>query len=146
MLKTLFKSSWFYLFLIVFIFSLYDYFEHISRPESIFETYALDWAFFCLAAVISLFLSMYFLSEFLKRIFRKDWLMFEALALGIWLTAYIYLLGPLFNKTFWPHSDLQFRFKPTAIFIILGIYFLTRFIIGLIIKKSLLLSNQNKKI
>ena len=131
--RPLLNTPYFYFYLIIILYSTYDYYEHITRRDSLFEAHPWDWGFFSLAAVLSLILIITFCHRILVRIFKKDFLVFEVIAFGTWLTAYIYLLGPLFNTLFWDHSHLQFNFKPTAFLIILGIYFLVRFLINLII-------------
>ena len=120
------------------LYSVYDYFEHIGRPGSIFEEHPYHWLFFTTGAVFTLFVVVYSCKYLIEKMFKKKSLLFEVLAVGIWATTYLTLLGPLVNSLFWPFDDLFFSFKLIPLTIILGGYSIIRVFINLIMKKKIL--------
>ena len=138
MTKKITKNPLFYLAIITIGYSIYDYFDHILRPGSSFGDHPWHWLAFSIAAVASLFIALLLFKGLLEKAFKTKNLLFEVIAMGIWLFLYINFLGPLINKTFWPFSDLSFKFKFGPFFILLGIYFAVRIIMNLIMGKKLL--------
>ena len=140
MIKKFLKYPITYLIIIVVIYSIYDYFEHIGRNDSIFEEHPWHWLLFSISAILSFIFIVLLVKNIIQRILDQKNLVIEVIAIGIWLTLYLSILGPLINKLFWPFTDLNFRFKFGPVFIILIGYFIIRLTINLISGKSALYS------
>lgn len=136
MIKKLSQYPIAYLMIIIVLYSVYDYFEHIGRNSSIFEKHPWYWLLFTASAVLSLILITLFLKNSMQRVFKQKNLIFEVVAIGIWLALYLSILGPLFNKIFWPFNNLHFKFTFGPIFIIPISYSIIRIIVNLIIGKK----------
>lgn len=137
-MKQLFKKYWFWFISVVLLYSIYDYFEHILRPESVFEELWLDWLFFNIGAIGSLLFVVLGVKYLLELVLKKQSLLFEITAIAIWLVLYLNLIGPMLNTYIWPPQDLFFQFQFSSFFVILTIYFVLRIIINLVRKKPLL--------
>ena len=140
MIKNIIKYPTTYLFTIVILYSVYDYFEHIGRKGSTFQEHPWYWLLFSISAVLSLILIVLLVKNIIQRIFKNKNLVIEVTAIGIWLALYISILGPIINKLFWPFDNLYFNFNFGPFFIILIGYFLIRIVINLIIQKNVLYS------
>ncbi|NQX78316.1 hypothetical protein [Gilvibacter sp.] len=140
MLKKLLQSPINYLLFILVGYSVYDYFEHILRPNSIFEAHPWHWLTFNIAAVGSLVIMVLLIKKGFEVILKTKNLLFEVAAIGIWMVIYILALGPVIDATFWPFSDLSFKFSFGPVIIILGAYFVVRVVINLVMRKGLLYS------
>ena len=140
MIEKLIKYPIAYLMAIVVIYSVYDYFEHISRNGSTFEEHPWYWLLFCISAVLSLIVIVLLVKNIIQRIFKNKNLVIEVTAIGIWLALYISILGPIINKLFWPFDDLYFSFSFGPFIIILIGYFIIRLLINLVIGKNALYS------
>ena len=140
MIKKLSQYPIAYLMAVVVIYSVYDYFEHIGRNGSTFEEHPWYWLLFSIAAIVSLILVVLLVKKVIQRIFNQKNLVIEVAAIGIWLTLYISILGPLIDKLLWPFDDLHFSFSFGPFFIILIGYFIIRLLINLIIGKNALYS------
>lgn len=137
-MKQLFKKYWFWFVSVVLLYSIYDYFEHILRPESVFEKLWLDWLLFNIGAIGSLLLTVLGVKYLLEAVLKKQSLLFELTAIAIWIVLYLNLIGPVLNTYIWPPQDLFFQFQYSSFFVILTIYFVLRIIINLVRKKPLL--------
>ena len=129
-----------YLIALVIIYSIYDYFEHISRSGSTFNEHPWYWLLFSVTAVSSFILIVLLSKNTIQKITSKKNLIIEVIAIGIWLSLYISILGPIIDKLFWPFDDLNFSFKFGPIFIILIAYFIIRMVINLVLRKNILYS------
>lgn len=136
MIKNLFKYPTSYLFVIIILYSVYDYFEHIGRNGSTFEKYPWNWMFFSISVILSFILVVLLSKKSIEKILNKKNLVFEVMGIGIWLALYLSFLGPIINKFFWPFNTLHFGFKFGPFFIILILYFVVRVIINLAIGKN----------
>ena len=141
MIKKLIKYPIAYLMAIVVIYSVYDYFEHIGRNGSTFEEHPWYWLLFTITAILSLILVVLLVKKIIQKIFNQKNLVIEVIAIGIWLTLYISILGPLIDKLLWPFDDLYFSFSFGPFFVILIGYFIIRLLINLVIRKNALYSN-----
>jgi hypothetical protein len=137
-MKQLLKKYWFWFVSIVLLYSIFDYFEHILRPESVFEELWLDWLLFNIGAIGSLLLIVLGAKNLLEAVLKKQSLLFELTAIAIWIVLYLNLIGPMLNTYIWPPQDLFFQFQFSSFFVILTIYFVLRIIINLVRKKPLL--------
>ena len=140
MFKNLRKYPINYLFLIIILYSVYDYFEHILRPGSIFEEHPWYWLLFTTSAVASLIVVVLLIKRLLQKVFNKKNLLFEVIAIAIWIALYISVLGPGIDLFFWPFGELHFRFSFGPVVIIPAAYFVIRIIINLIVGKKVLYS------
>ena len=140
MIKKLIKYPIAYLMAIVVIYSVYDYFEHIGRNGSTFEEHPWYWLLFTITAMLSIIVVVLLVKKIFQRIFNQKNLVIEVMAIGIWLTLYISILGPLIDKLLWPFDDLYFSFSFGPFFIILISYFIIRLLINLVIGKNALYS------
>jgi hypothetical protein len=131
----MFKKYWFWFSLIVIGYSTYDYFEHILRPDDVFKDYPIDWLLFTIGATGSLLIIFFGLKFLLDHYTKLPALLNELIALGSWMFLYLQFIGALVNQLFWPHDELFFQFKFGPVFIILGIYFVIRFVIDFIISR-----------
>ena len=136
--KSIFRRGfrfWFVLFVISY--SIYDYLEHVLRRDSIFQEHPFDWLLFTVSSVSFLLVSVLLLKYLFERLFKTKSILLEAIAIGLWLTLHIKIIGPLMNHIFWPHDKLLFMFSFSAFFKIIGIYFVLRLLINLIRRKPL---------
>lgn len=140
-MKNLFKYPMTYTIALLIIYSVYDYFEHISRRGSTFEEHPIYWLWFSSAAVLSFILVVMLVKKGVEKLINQKLVIIEVLSIGIWLALYIKLLGPLINKLFWPFEDLYFSFRFGPFFIILTAYFVIRMIVNLVTGKKVLYSN-----
>lgn len=128
-----------YLAILLLVYTVYDYIGHISRKDSIFEKHPWYWLLFSLSAFLS-FIFIVLLSKHLAQKILNQNLIIEVIVIGIWLGLYITVLGPLFNKLFWPFSELRFSFKFGPFIILLCGYFVLRVVVNLVLKKPILFS------
>ncbi len=130
--KALLKYPLSYLFILLFGFTTYDYFNHINRSGSVFEKYPLHWLLFSVAAFLSFVLTVLFFKYLLQRFFQRSNLIIEVIAIGLWIVLYLLVIGPILDKLFWPYGDLQFNFKLGPFVIIMVIYFSVRLLLNII--------------
>ena len=135
------SNSLIYLTIILFIYSIYDYFDHIRRPGDIFGDHPYHWLAFSVVAFTTFVIVSFGVKYLLEKVLKAKNLIIEIFAVGFWIFSYLIFLGPLVNKLFWPFDELIFSFKFGPVSIILGIYFVARVIINLIRKEKLLYSN-----
>lgn len=135
------SNSLIYLTIVLFIYSIYDYFEHIRRPGDIFGDHSFHWLAFSVAAFTTFIIISFGVKYLLEKVLKTKNLLIEIGAVGIWIFSYLSFLGPIVDKLFWPFDELIFSFKFGPFSIILGIYFVARVIINLLRKKKLLYSN-----
>ena len=138
MFKNLLKYPINYLFIIIIFYSVYDYFEHIGRQGSTFEVHPWYWLLFTVSAVLSLILVVALLKSLLQKISGKKNLLFEVIAIAVWIALYISIIGPTIDFLFWPFGDLHFRFNFGPVINIPGAYFIIRIVINLLTRKKIL--------
>lgn len=136
MIKKAFTYPIAYLIAIIIVYSTYDYFEHIGREGSIFEEHPWHWLMFTISAILSFLVVVLLVKKLLERILNQKSLIIEVVAIGIWVTLYLSVLGPLIDHLFWPFDDLIFGFKFGPVFIILIAFFIIRLIINLMVGKK----------
>lgn len=140
MIKKFLKYPINYLMIIVVIYTVYDYFEHIGRSGSTFEEHPWYWLWFSLSATLSFIFVVYLVKKFLQKIFKQNNVVFEVTAIGVWLVLYLYVIGPLNDWILWPFDELYFNFHFGPFFIVLMGYFIIRILINLSIGKKALYS------
>lgn len=93
-------SHWFYFFLLLFTYSVYDYFEHITRVGQIFSEYPFRWALFTLSSTLTLGGASFLCSMGLQKLKLPE---LPSSTLGVALAAAIHLsfAGPLWDQLFW---------------------------------------------
>lgn len=140
MLRKLFSYPTTYLILLIVLYSIYDYVEHITRSGSIFEEHPWNWLLFNIAVILSFIITVLFTKKMLEKIVDKKNLGFEVIGIGIWLFLYLSILGSILNKLFWPFNDLYFQFKMGPFFIFLIIFFIVRILLNLVLGKKAMYS------
>lgn len=140
MIKKLLKYPVTYLMALVVVYSIYDYFEHIGRRGSTFEEHPWHWLALNIAAISSLILVVLLIKMAIQKIINQKNLIIEVIAIGIWLSLYIYIIGPLINTLFWPFDHLYFSFNFGPFIIVLVGYFILRLLINLVTGKKALYS------
>lgn len=137
-MKSIFKNPGFEKILISFVllYAVYDYFKHILIEGSEFSRFPVAWLLFSLSSILFLIITVILINRLLSRQFGRRSLLFEIVAIGIWLCLHIYLAGPFFQELFWHPGGLRFRFSFSAFFIILGVYFFARIAINLVMKRE----------
>lgn len=100
-------SHWVWLFVILLVWSAFDYWDHISRPGSVFAQAPIAWLGFTVASFLTLFAIARVAAWALGRFARLPEL--PASTLGILLAVAVHLLiaGPLWDRVFWM-GRLQF--------------------------------------
>jgi hypothetical protein len=105
---------------LILIISFFDWYEHISRENSLFETYPLKWLFYtyasCFVLIISTILFNLVLKPFIKYRYLKEIL---ALLLGF-IT--FQLSGNYIQRLTVPEIPLQFNFNVMPTLIVLLLY------------------------
>ena len=127
--------------IVLFIYSVYDYYDHISRTGSNFEQHPWYWLWFSFAAFSTFILITFPVKTFLEKSLKRKHLLIEIIAIGIWISLYLKLLGPILAKLIWPFGALQFGFSFSFFFIILIFYFIIRISVNAIRKKPIMFSN-----
>lgn len=141
-MKSFFRNPGFEKLLISFVllYTVYDYFEHILIEDSEFSRFPIAWLLFSLSSVLFFIITVILINRLLSRQFGRRSLLFEIVAIGIWLCLHIYLAGPFFQELFWHPGGLRFSFSFSVFFIILGVYFLARIAINLLLKREVFYS------
>lgn len=132
------KNTLNYLTALVAVYSVYDYFEHITRPGSVFEEHPFYWLAFTLGVLFSLVLVCYPTKYGLEKLLKRKSLLIELGAVGVWFVSYVTFLGPLVDKLLWPFNELYFSFQSLPFAILMTVYLVARIIINLVMKKKVL--------
>lgn len=131
-MKSYLHSHWFWFSVIFIGYSIYDYAEHISRPDSVFEQYPLDWFLFSLGSVLTIGLGIFLIDHGLKRIKVLN-LIAELLAFVVAFWIHLGVSGPLWNHLFWPHDKLYFHLNLSTIGVLLAFYLAYRILFAMVI-------------
>ena len=129
------------LFLLVLVYSAYDYWEHISRPDSTFEAYPEQWLAFNLGVISSFILFVTIFKRLSESTLKRKSVLIEAFPIGLWLALYVIGIGPLLNKLLWPADQLYFSFRLVPTFILVVGSTVVRVFINLLVGKKPLYSN-----
>ena len=131
MQKKILFNSWFWLFSILTIYTFYDIFEHISRPESVFAKYPMEWATFSLSSQIVLMGILLGSSFLFKKLFQKYDLIFDLAGILIGVLVHIFISGPFLHHWIFPYATLNFVFHPVIPSIVMALYLLIKFLLYL---------------
>lgn len=134
------KNPWFWFFLLIILYSVYDYYDHISRPDSEFERFPWHWLGFTLFLVASDIIVMFFSNQFLNRILKreKEHLIIQLAAVSIGMLSHLELFGPLADTLFWSGKEGTLTFdSPWAPMALACAIFLTVRFLHFIITKIL---------
>jgi len=101
-------SHWFWFFVLLAIFSAFDYFEHISRTGSLFSKHPSEWLLFSFASSITVGFTLYFGANLLNAL-KINALVADLSAFVLAMVLHLSLTGSLWNKLLWPHSKLIFH-------------------------------------
>lgn len=111
------------------LFTLYDIYDHISRPGSSFEENSMRWIFFSLSSVVTIIGVMFLTAQLLQKMAKRFDVVTETLGLLFATVFHIYFSGPLYNRLFWSDEDLIFQFNLVPVLIICGIYLFLRLVV-----------------
>ncbi|WP_375324347.1 hypothetical protein [Flagellimonas sp. GZD32] len=139
-ISELFKYPLSYLIIILIGYTIFDYFDHINRDGSVFAQHPWYWLMFSFSGVLSFILVVPFIKMAVQKMFNRKNLVIEVAAIGIWLSLYIAVFGPLLDKLLWPFGELHFKLSFGPFIIILLVYFILRILINLVIGKKALYS------
>lgn len=136
MIKKRLSSHWFWFVTIISLYSAYDIYEHISRPESIFEEHFLAWTVFTIVSQIVFFCVLFGSLWLIKRLVGKDYVITDILGIVIPVATHVYFVGPIVNNLVFPYEELIFFFKPILPGLFIALYLLIRAVIYLLKKSS----------
>ena len=95
------------------VYTVYDWYEHVSRPGSEFEARAVAWGAFSAASVGTIVAVMLGVHLVLCRFVPARFAVLTAtIGLGVALQVHIFATGPLLEWLLWPGGGLTF--KPVA--------------------------------
>ena len=125
----LIRSHWVWLTAILLTYSVWDWYEHISRPGSAFEQAPGAWFGFTAASVGGLLLIAWGVSQALQRAKLPE-LAASALGVAIAVAAHLTVTGPLWDAIFWD-GGLRFDAVATPSAIAAGLYLAFRAVFAL---------------
>lgn len=112
-----------------FLYTLYDFYDHVSRVGSSFEENAFLWLLFSLASLLTIIAVMFFVTQGLNRLFKGWNILKEVAGLIGAVFFHIQLSGPFYNRVFWGEEILNFHFKLVPVLLLCGIYLFLRMVI-----------------
>ncbi|NQZ77328.1 MAG: hypothetical protein HRT61_14680 [Ekhidna sp.] len=101
-------SHWLWFFILLTIYSCYDYFEHITREDSIFSQEPGKWLLFTLFSHVTLLTISYGTSQLLGRWKILPELVCSMVGVALACIAHLSFFGPLWDKLFW-FDELYFN-------------------------------------
>ncbi len=131
-MRRYFLSHWFWFFVFLISYSVYDYFNHISRPGTLFETYPTDWFLFSFVSTLTVAFSIYFIANGLL-VIRVPSIVAEIIAFTLSFLIHLGLTGPIWDYYFWPHEELHFPLDTSAIGVLVAFYVAYRILFAIII-------------
>ena len=135
------KTSPLYLLIgVLFIYTIYDYFEHILREDSIFQKHPWYWLLFSFSALVSFVVIMHLFKKGIEIYIKKKSLFIEIVGFIVWMVLYLAFIGKLINTLFWPFNELYFKFNLIIILIGTAIFTVLRILINIAIKQPILYS------
>ena len=135
------KTSPLYLLLgIFYIYTIYDYFDHILREGSIFQKHPWSWLLFSFSALISFVVIMPLLKKGIETFIKMKSLFIEIAGFIVWMVLYLAFIGKLINTLFWPFNELHFKFNLLIILIGTAIFTILRILINISLRQPILYS------
>ena len=125
-MRALLGSFWFWFFGFIFLFSTYDYIKHLMYDDSIFLEYAFQWFLFTACSTLTFSGIIYGTYYLINRFLKLNHFAFDGIGVALSIIVHINFTGPLFNQLFWHQGTLNFFFKWTPLFIILGAFYIIR--------------------
>ncbi len=122
------------------LYTIYDYFEHVLRPDSTFEEHPFYWLLFNACAFLSFLLIVLSVKKLLEKLSGKKTVWIEAVAFMIWVISYMAILGPIIDRLTWPFDELLFQFSWPLVLIFTGLFIVVRIVFNLILRKPLMFS------
>lgn len=135
--KQLIKSYWFWFYVIICTISVIDIVDHLTRTESYFLDIKLDWILFTFASTLTVCLSIYVTHTLTKKLFKTDNLIFQSISIVIGGLIHIYISGPIYDRLILEEMILNFLPNPIPFFIGLSLFYMIRFLLYIVTKKTL---------
>lgn len=126
------QSHWLWFFIVLTLYSVYDYIEHISRSGQVFETHPIRWLLFSLFSLVAIILIIYGTHLLTFKLLQRTSLILESFAVAVGVIAHVYITGPLNNFLFWPESKLHFFSSWPIVALLIGVFLAVRLILYLI--------------
>jgi hypothetical protein len=132
-----FKSYWFWLYLTIALYSVHDFFDHILREDGLyFSDHWVQWLEFTISCTAVVCICIYYFNLLLKKVFRKETLVSQSLAIILAMLVHLYVSGRIFDLLIFGHQTLVFRFNLPILLIVLGAFYFIRIVHYLVLKIS----------
>lgn len=132
-LRSSLRSYWFWFYLIITLYSVYDFFKHIQYDNVLyFREHWVQWLIFTICCTASVCFCIYAFNLLLKRVLKKETLISQSIAIILAVILYMYVIGRVFDILIFGHQTLIFRFNLPVLLIVLGLFYFMRAILFLI--------------
>ena len=119
------KRYWFWFYLVIVVYTLWDYIDHVTRPDANFSNDKSGWFLFNASSALALCLVIAIASRILDKISSKNW-MLESLAIIIGFLTHLTITGPIFKQLFYGHSPLIFIPNWAMFVFVVGLFLVIR--------------------
>ena len=131
-MRRLFKSYWFWFYVLVTLISVADFIDHVTRTYSDFRDMWFRWLLFTIACSLAVCLTIYFTNTLAKKLFRTANLISQSVSIILGLLTHIYLSGPILDMLIFGKRTLNFFPTLTTFVAGLGIFYFIRLLIHLL--------------
>jgi hypothetical protein len=136
-LRAYLKSYWFWFYLIITLYTVYDFFDHIFREDgAYFNDQWAQWLLFTICCLGTLCLCIYFFNLLLKKLFKSETLISQSLAIVSAMLVHLYISGRIFDLLIFGHSTLMFNFKLPIFLVLLSLFYFIRIVMLILPKIS----------
>lgn len=105
-MKKYIASHWFWFFVLVCGYSLYDFIAQIGQADSLFEQHPSEWFLFRFTVTCTFCFVLYFSSHLLC-LTRIPKLIADLLAFSLSWFLHLAFVEPLWNRVFWPYGSVH---------------------------------------
>jgi len=137
--KKLLSNHWFWFIIVFSFYTIYDIYDHIARPGSVFEEHWMEWTLFSILSQLSLFLILFGSVWVIQKIVKRPFFLIDFVGITLAVVWHVYIAGPLINQLTFPYTTLTFFFHPILPGILIGVYVVIRTMLFLVhkgLKKS----------